>query len=61
MRSHQQSAFVFDPVATTLPDGSLSVDWPADESPLCLISREILLDLVEQANEGRRHQRSAPA
>ncbi len=53
-RTSYWSGVVADPVVTTLPDGTLRLDWDADAPSVCLVTRELLVEIVDSLNARRR-------
>lgn len=47
------SVAVANPVYTKNANGIVSIDWPESEPDVCLVSRELMVEMVAQINELR--------
>ena len=42
---------VANPVCTKKANGIVSIDWPESEPDVCLVARELMVEMVAQINE----------
>jgi hypothetical protein len=52
---------VADPTFTSCPDGTIAVNWPEDDPPVALVTRDLVVTMIDQWNGWVRAWRIGPS